>query len=409
MSRVAALLGVATLGLGISPQQQPSQPQFRAEVDLVRIEAQVVDKDGTPMPNLTKDDFEVSFNYKSRRVVSAEFVRYDAKSSTASNPKPTDRDSATKVMEGRRIFVLAIDESSFRPEAARAAVTAAQRFLEHLQPNDVVGVFRYPMAEPKLTLVSDHAEAIKTLADVVGLLSAPPSEFHLSASEVVDIGSDPSGTRGGAPAALQRVVQRECPAASTGMPDMCGRRILAEAVSIVGYMEGRVAQSLAGLRGLLDAIAGIPVRKTLVVISGGLMAGDGAGARPNISAVTSAVGEQAARSNVNLYVMHLDSSFDDMFSADRGRNKSSVLRDDMLLGLALDHFAGAAGGALFRIRGGLSDFAFDRVLRETSAYYLLGVAPEDTDRDGRIHFVQVKTKARGAEVRARAQLVIPKR
>jgi VWFA-related protein len=395
---VVGVVGLAALGLA-GPQQQQSPPQFRGEVDLVRIEAQVVDKDGAPMATLTKDDFEVSLNYKPRRVVSADFIRYDGKPAPSPAGKPTDRESAAKAMEGRRVFVLAIDESSFRPQGAQAAVTAARRFIEHLQPTDIIGVFRFPMSDPSITLATDHSEGLKALAQVVGTLTVPSTEFHLSASEVVDIASRGSA----ATPALQRVVRRECPTDVT-----CGRRIQAEAMSLAVYAETSVAQSLAGLRSLLDSMAGIPTRKTLVVVSGGLMAGDGAGARPNIGAMTSMVGEQAARSNVNLYVMHLDSSFDDMFSADRGRNRSSVLRDDMLLGLALEHFAGAAGGALFRIRGGLTDFAFDRVLRETSAYYLLGVAPEESDRDGRIHYVQVKTKAKGAEVRARAQVVIPK-
>ena len=405
MSRALALLGVATLGFG-SPQQPP---QFRAEVDLVRIESYVVDKNGAPIVTLTRDDFEVSFNYKPRRIVSVQFVRYDM-SSSAPATKPTDRDGATKALEGRRIFVLAIDESSFRVEGGMAAVKAATRFIEHLQPNDVVGIYRYPLADPQLTLVTDHREAIKALDGFVGRLMVPESQFHLSASEVVDLNSEFAGRRGGGGSSvLQRVVQRECPPTRGGPPDPCGKQVQAEAVAIAGYMEAKVAQSLAGLRGLLESISGLPVRKTVVVISGGLMAGDTAGSRPDISLETTYVGELAARSNVNLYVMHLDSSFDDMFSADRGRNKSSVLRDDMLLGLALDHFADAGGGALFRIRGGLSDFAFDRVLRETSAYYLLGVEPEEADRDGRVHNVQVKTKVKGVEVRARAQVVIPKK
>ena len=403
MRRVAGLVGVATLGLGV-----PQQPQFRAEVDLVRIEAQVVDKDGAPIITLTRDDFEVSFNYKPRRIASLQFIRYDT-TPPAPATAPTDRDSATKALEGRRIFVLAIDESSFRTAGGMAAVKAATRFIEHLQPNDVVGIFLYPFSEPKLTFVTDHREAIKVVEEVVGRLSVPESQYHLSASEVVDINAEHAGRRPPAgTSALLRVIQRECPPTRGGPPDPCGGLIMAEAVSIAGYMEAKVAQSLAGLRSLLESIGTLPMRKTVVVISAGLMAGDVVGSRPDIRLETTTVGELAARSNVNLYVMHLDSSFDDMFSADLGRHKSSVLRDDMLLGLALDHFADAGGGALFRIRGGLSDFAFDRVLRETSAYYLLGVVPDDSDRDGRIHYVQVKVKAKGAEVRARAQVVIPK-
>ena len=45
----------------------------------------------------------------------------------------------------------------------------------------------------------------------------------------------------------------------------------------------------------------------------------------------------------------------------------------------------AAGGALFKVQVGSGEYAFDRVLREISAYYMLGVEPADEDRDGRPH------------------------
>jgi hypothetical protein len=44
------------------------------------------------------------------------------------------------------------------------------------------------------------------------------------------------------------------------------------------------------------------------------------------------------------------------------------------------------------ISAGTAEYAFDRVLRETSAYYILGVATEPKDRDGKVHFISVKVK-----------------
>jgi hypothetical protein len=49
------------------------------------------------------------------------------------------------------------------------------------------------------------------------------------------------------------------------------------------------------------------------------------------------------------------------------------------------------------------------MMRETSAYYLLGVEPQDADRDGRVHRIQVKADARNSSVRSRASVVIPKK
>ena len=71
--------------------------------------------------------------------------------------------------------------------------------------------------------------------------------------------------------------------------------------------------------------------------------------------------------------------------------------------------AGTAGGAVIRVPGTSPDVAFDRVLRETSAYYLLGVEASEEDRDGRPRQISVKVKRKGAEVRSRAEVTIPRR
>ena len=70
-------------------------------------------------------------------------------------------------------------------------------------------------------------------------------------------------------------------------------------------------------------------------------------------------------------------------------------------------FAGASGGALLPVTVG-TETALSRVLRETSAYYLLGVEPTAADRDGKAHQLRVKVNLRGATVRSRLWVVLPK-
>ncbi|HUG15521.1 MAG TPA: hypothetical protein VMM78_10965, partial [Thermomicrobiales bacterium] len=68
--------------------------------------------------------------------------------------------------------------------------------------------------------------------------------------------------------------------------------------------------------------------------------------------------------------------------------------------------AGAAGGQMFEVATE-ADTAFDRVLRETSAYYLLAIAPLDSERDGKTRRVTVNVSARGAQVRSRNTVTVP--
>ena len=85
------------------------------------------------------------------------------------------------------------------------------------------------------------------------------------------------------------------------------------------------------------------------------------------------------------------------------------MRESTALASGLDRLAGTAGGALLRVDAGGEERAFSRILRETSAYYVLSVEPVEQDRDGRLHYITVKTNVRGAEIRARRTVIIPRR
>ena len=73
----------------------------------------------------------------------------------------------------------------------------------------------------------------------------------------------------------------------------------------------------------------------------------------------------------------------------------------------LEKFADIAGGSFAQIEVD-ADPTVDRMLRETSAYYLVTVPTEPSDRDGKEHFIRLTVKERGATVRHRKVVVIPK-
>ncbi len=402
-----ALSGAAVLVAGgvahvfAGQAQKPQVPEFRGGVELVAVDVQIIDRDGKPIPSLGPADFEVSISGGSRRVVSAEFIRYSATApqgdpAAQKSAPPSDRPAVPRAPSGR-VIILAVDEHSFRLAAARAAMQAAARFIDHLEPEDLVGLYAYPTGASDLNLTRDHAAVRKSLDRIVGLLDVPSSRFNLSVTEVVDISA-------GDTEVVNAVVARECPRDAR----TCAREIRMEAISLAGMFEMEVSQSLNGLHVLLQSLTRLPGRKTLVIVSGGLLATDRPGGRPDLTMETLALGHEAAASNTSLYGLHMDSSFLDAFSADKRGMTSSLLRDSSVLGRGLDLFTGAAGGTLIRIEAGTGDWAFERVLRETSAYYLLGVEPSEGDRDGKTHNIRVKVRQRGATVRSRASVVIPK-
>jgi hypothetical protein len=78
-----------------------------------------------------------------------------------------------------------------------------------------------------------------------------------------------------------------------------------------------------------------------------------------------------------------------------------------MLATGLELVAGGAGGAVVRVQAGTGASAFERITRETSARYVLGVEVQDSDRDGSPHTVRVRVKRSGAKVRARNSVTIP--
>jgi hypothetical protein len=120
------------------------------------------------------------------------------------------------------------------------------------------------------------------------------------------------------------------------------------------------------------------------------------------------LGREAAAANLDLFALHLDWSFQEAL-ASKGGLRTSYFRDSNLAATGLEIIAGTAGGTVIRVRGTSPDVAFDRIMRETSAYYVLGVECGDEDRDGRPHPIRVKVKRSGVEIRSRTEVIIPKR
>jgi hypothetical protein len=294
---------------------------------------------------------------------------------------------------------------------------AARAFLDRLQPNDLVGLFTYPTG-PVINPTRDHRIVSQGLAGTVGLRPELPNRYNLSPSEIIDIMADVAASPANLPTesnmftatqtteAIGRVQQRECPDDVT-----CPLKIKQEAADLALHYEGLATQSMSSLRRLISALGRVAGRKTLVLLSGGFIVGDRPGGRPDVGQLASVMGLEAARANTAMYVLHVDTSFLEMYSADTGRADSfTSSRDTMVRRSWLDEFSSSSGGALFRVTAGAGEYAFDRVLRETSAYYLLGVEPAESDRDGRTHTLKVRVNRRGdMTVRNRTVVVIPQR
>jgi len=406
-SVAAGSVAAAIAAITLVPAGAQQSTKFKSGVNLLAVDAVVVDSTGQPILGLTPADFVVKINNQLRKIVSADLVRYTtadraaaASTPSATAPRPLVR-TPGRVDENTRTFILAIDEPSFLPEQIKPAVRAAQAFIRKLDPNDMVGVYVFPFAKPMLDMTHDHATVIEKLDHVMGRRDRNPGSYNLTANDILEITAGDADT-------LRDAILREC------SPDdpTCPAALKAEANSLGAMYEGEGARRVVGISDLIYSLGALPGHKTLVVLSAGLMSATRIGARPDFRSYMTRLGEEAARANVQPYFVHMDNSFEELMSVNRpsgGKRPDLRFRSAIYDGAAwakgLERMAGESGGVYLPWKNGTGELVFNRLLRETSAYYLLGVEPGPKDWDGRTLLVNVKSTVKGATVRALRQVI----
>jgi len=396
------------------------QATFRSSVDLIAVDVQVLDSSGRPSIGLGPEKFAVTISGKARRVVSADLIQHNpAQRSTGEirSLAPVARNTFSAPTSEGRTFALVVDVSSFDAAAWQRAMTATRAFIARLHPSDSVGLYTYP-AGPAFAPTTNQAAIARQLDVIVGLAHPFQSQFGLRPSEVVDITSEMvrlnagyTGVRrdadaGPGSATLAAVQERECPNDSG-----CPARILMDAYAAAQEMELQMNRSVEGLRGILDALIHLPGRKTVVLISAGMVVSDKPGGRPAADDLARALGRQLAQSNASIYTVHVDQSNREMYSATNKRasmTSSNFVRERSMRSRWLSEFSSASGGSLIHVETDDGESALGQVLQETSAYYLLGVEPDTRDRDGRLRELKVKVEPRaGLTVRHRMWVIVP--
>jgi len=128
----STLLAIGT-GRPILSAQTPKPSTFKTTTQIVRVDAVVVDKDGTPVRGLTADDFEILDRQTRRPVETLEELAFDRPPADLRNTLPdrlTSADNAD-VANDRRV-ILVIDEPRVLMSRTSQARDAAKRIVRAL-------------------------------------------------------------------------------------------------------------------------------------------------------------------------------------------------------------------------------------------------------------------------------------
>jgi VWFA-related protein len=340
------MLGVTTL-CGAGQQAETTQkpiPTFRSGLDVIAVDVQVIDRNGVPVSGLGPDKFAVTINGRRRRVLSAELVE----SRGATSMTPEERAVATAGPPVRpaltRVVFIAIDCLSFDPSASRHVIASARAFIDRLPPTDEVGLFAYPFG-PKISPTTDHAAVGRSLSTVMGQRYLPFTQFHLRPADIVDLSGAASSGQARESSALESVIVREC---GDTPDDSCRRSLMLDLTGSAMYYEGQGNAGLGMLRSLLEQLSATNGRKTLVLISAGMIASD-TGQPTRHRRARQHGRQEAARSNTSVYALSRYRATINLRPRCEGRQNLQAWARQRDSGRWLIG-SPAGGGALFRCR-----------------------------------------------------------
>ena len=393
------------------PQPQVQQPVFRSGVDLVTVDALVVDKEGRPIPSLAAEDFTVTVDGKPRRIASVEhLVHYDRFATAPDrtqipNLRREDRvmmraeySSNTKSPPGR-MFVLVVDSGNMTRGGGRGAMEAAGQFVQKLAPNDLVALVSLP-AGVTVDFTADRLAIKNALLKIVGGgANRYLSQTNISLAESFALITKNQYRL------WDEALRMECNwTRDPNEWENCRSTLEADARSKFFTARTAAEMSERSLEVLIRRLSIIDGQKHMIFIGQGLVTGSSFGYLDGVADLKW-LGELVQAARVNLYVLHIDRAFLEAFDVRERFPSRTPLEDARLLNDGLGEIAGQSGGAYFNLTTSL-DPTFERIARETSASYVVTFEPTDDDRDGKPHSVGVKVGRPGVTIRARKQFTV---
>ncbi len=389
LSRAAWLslgLSVFVLSERAGAQGQQTVPAFRAGVDLLTLDATVLDRAGEPVPDLQAADFTVSVGGRPRKVVFAQFHgdRTVTSGSVSINAPGTPRTGAP-AGDGR-IVVFVVDRDSLAPGNEAALLETASSVLDSLGPADAVGLVGVPVGLVDLT--RDHARVRAALPLMTG--TRPRQEMYRDRNISWD---EALAYERRDPRVIAEVVERECYNIPSGMPNRCPPDLVLQAQELLRTGRAHVLSTTSVLDRLAGQLAPLRGPKHVILISGGLAFGQ------DLLVHFERFAKTAAAARLVLYAVHLDQPDSDVTS--RRTIASAFGGREMTAGLGA--LTGMTGGALF-MGVGRAAGVFDRIKTEINNFYVLGVESEPDDAVGTPRALKVAVTRPGLSVRARREV-----
>jgi VWFA-related protein len=394
--------------------QAPRTPTFSSEVELVTVDAVVVDSRGQPVSGLTRDDFVVEAEGRAQEIATFEASSFELASAPGDVSSLSVPGAPRAASTGGRLFALVVDDADMTPGEVKSLARALAGFVEKdLRDGD----------EATLWTTSGHAwwsaripEGRGDLLSMVGRLegrgvaSALLADY-MSDYEAFGIVNYETGLNG---PLMKRVSERwvrtnVCPtadgpramAAGGEVGGVCVARVKARAAGVNMERQHRTRRVLSAVQRATVALSAVRGRKSLLLFSPGFMADPAIDIRDVAGAAREA---NAAVHFIDARGLMLHGGLPSAAEAGPAPDPTQVGAmgvESVTLGqTGAQDLAEETGGFSIRHTNDLGAAA-SRVATEARAYYLLGFYPPEGTKAGVWRKLKVSVKRKGLEVRAR--------
>ena len=358
-SSVVAVLMLVTAGALVSTQERPApqgggQPTFRTGVNIVRVDVIVTDKDGNPVADLNKDEFEIVEDGRTQTIDLFRQIRIDGTTADPSRPRQVltrDTEELEAAREDVRIFGILLADYHVCAERSRLVRDALTTFIRKLGPNDLVAVMSPLTSVRDLIFTYDHDAILGTIQRFEGRKGDYTPRNRVEEEQAQQLGGVER---------LRHAVVRDA--------------LKALAVRLGSMREGR---------------------KSLIFVSEGFRFTD-----PQLMRE---ITQESNRHNASIYPIDprgLVAGDGDVTATIRpgcGRASPMGLR---LTQDSLRELADETDGRAIVNRNSLAD-GLEQILRDSSFHYLLGYSSTAAQTDGKFHQIRVRVKRPRVDVRAR--------
>jgi VWFA-related protein len=384
------------------PQEQPTappdqQPVFRAGINFVRVDVIVTDSSGNPVGDLTAEDFEVVEDGRLQKIETFKLVQLDggrvAAAVEAPRPIRSDFDEeAEAARDDVRLFAIFLDDYHVRRGSSMAVRKQLADFVAtQLGPSDMIGLM-YPLESlGSVRMTRDHAAVARGIQQFVGRKfdyeprNQYEQQYFQYPTEVVErIRNQVSMS------ALRALITRmgslkegrkALILVSEGFTALLPPQMRNESATNPGSGNPSAFDPMAGTGSLVEDraawAAGLDLEHELRNVYNdanrhnvAIYAVDPRGIAPMEFDLNERVGLQTDAS-------YLRSTIDTLrMLAENSDGRAIVNTNDLASGMK-------------------------QIVRDTSAYYLLGYSSSDAPSDGKFHEIEVRVKRPGVQVRSR--------